>query len=312
MAATPIAFFGLKLVPGKVHRMDVFRDFKITNISYAEEPKAGSKTLVKVHHVRMPGFDDDQDDFDEDDESENDENEEEEEDSEKVYTLCSLSAGKVEQATVDLQFCEEELVGFSITGNTPVDLVGNYVASPDHYDQDPSSDEIYSDEEDDFSDEEAYGALMDESDLESDEEEEEDPSRFEELVQAKPNKAAIEMAPTPSKKRTADVAAVGGTPAKTEAKQLQKKLKGESAATTASPAQVVATPTKVTEAKIEKQTKTDKDAKPKTEVAAQKSVEKSGSKVSFIVPSFFLSTYTDHNSPFLLDDHNQTCIRSDH
>lgn len=279
MAATPIAFFGLKLVPGKVHRMDVFRDFKITNISYAEEPKAGSKTLVKVHHVRMPGFDDDQEDSDEESEKEDDE---EEEDAEKVYTLCSLSAGKVEQATVDLQFCEEELIGFSITGNTPVDLVGNYVAGPDHYDQDPSSDEIYSDDdEDDFSDEEAYGALMDEDD-ESDDDEEEDSSRFEELVQPKPKKAAIEAAPTPSKKRSADVAAAESTPAKTEAKQLQKKLKGEFGTPTASPAQVTVTPTKVTETKVEKQTKAAKDAKPQTEAAAQKSVEKPGSKVSRI------------------------------
>lgn len=268
--------------------MDVFRDFKITNISFAEEPKAGSKTLVKVHHVRMPGFDDDQDDSDDEDESEKDD-EDDEEDSEKVYTLCSLSAGKVEQVTVDLQFCEEELVGFSITGNTPVDLVGNYVAGPDHYDQEPSSDEMYSqDEDDEFSDEEAYRALMEEdSEMDTDDDEEEDPSRFEELIQPKVKKAieatpkqskkAVEAAPTPSKKRSADAPASEGTPT---TKQLQKKLKADIGTPTASPAQASATPSKVVESKVEKQTKAAKDAIPKTEVTEKKSVEKPGSKMT--------------------------------
>ena len=267
MAATPIGFFGLKLVPGKVHRMDVSRDFKITNVSYAEQPKTGTKTLVKIHYTHVPGF---EDEYDEEEEEEPKQTEDEDEVEEKVYTLCSLNASNKDHAVVDLQFCQEELIGFSITGDAPVDLVGNYVAPPDYFDQEPSDDELYSDEEDD--EDNMYGLDSDEFDEDDEDDEdddmEEDPDRFEELVESsasKPKKA-IQAPVAESKKRAAE------KPVKETA---AKKLKADAAAASAT-----STPTKVTETKVEKQTKSPKDSKPKTETVEKKTVEKPTSKVS--------------------------------
>ncbi|SAM73371.1 related to FK506-binding protein (FKBP) [Ustilago bromivora] len=240
MAATPIGFFGLKLVPGKVHRMDVSRDFKITNVSYVEQPKSGTKTLVKIHYTHVPGF---ENEYDEEEEAKDAEDGDKVE--EKVYTLCSLNAANKDHAVVDLQFCQEELIGFSITSDAPVDLVGNYVAPPDYYDQEPSDDELYSSDEDD-------------------EDMEEDPDRFEELVESstsKPKKAIEALAPVESKKRAAD------KPAK---ETSAKKLKADAATASAT-----STPTKVADTKVEKQTKSPKETKPKTET-----VEKPTSKMT--------------------------------
>ena len=279
MAATPIGFFGLKLVPGKVHRMDVSRDFKITNVSYADQPKVGTKTLVKIHYAHVPGFEDEYDEDEEDESKPEDEDEVEE----KVYTLCSLNAANKDHAVVDLQFCQEELIGFSITGDAAVDLVGNYVASPDYYDQEPSDDELYSDDEDD--EDNMYGLDsddFDEDDDEDDEDMEEDPDRFEELVEtaSKPKKA-IEAAPADSKKRAAD------KPIKETA---AKKLKADAVAASAA-----STPTKTSEAKAAKPTKSPKDTKQaKTETPEKKAVEKPASKVSStpgLQHSLFLDPY---------------------
>ncbi|KAJ9477148.1 FK506-binding nuclear protein [Pseudozyma hubeiensis] len=266
MSATPIGFFGLKLVPGKVHRMDVSRDFKITNVSYSDQPKSNTKTLVKIHYTHVPGF---EDDYDEDEDAESKDPEDEDEIEEKVYTLCSLNGSSKDHAVVDLQFCQEELIGFSITGDAPVDLVGNYVAPPDFFDQEPSDSELYSDDEDD--DEDMYGLDSDDFDEDDDEDDmEEGAERFEELVESaapKPKKA-IAAAPVPeSKKRVAE------TPAKETA---AKKLKADAVAA----ASATSTPTKVTETKVEKQAKSPKDTKPKTETVEKKVVEKPTSKMT--------------------------------
>lgn len=269
MSATPIGFFGLKLVPGKVHRMDVSRDFKITNVSYADQPKSNTKTLVKIHYTHVPGFEDDYDEDEEEQEPKNPENEDEIE--EKVYTLCSLNGSNKDHAVVDLQFCQEELIGFSITGDAPVDLVGNYVAPPDFFDQEPSDSELYSDDDDeegmyDLDDLDSDDFDEDEDDEDDDDEDmEEDPDRFEELVESsasKPKKAIAAAPAAESKKRAAE------KPVKEVA---AKKLKPEAA---------TSTPTKVTETKVEKQTKSPKDAKPKTETVEKKTVEKPASKMT--------------------------------
>ena len=214
MAAHPIGFFGLKLVPGEVQRLDVTRDFRLTNVSFADEVKAGTRALVKVHYTMPPEFDSDDEDEDEDDEKPIEEPEE------KTYTLCTLVAGKTEQAVVDLQFCEEEEVGFSITGSAAVDLVGNYVAPPDFYDQDPDSDEF--DSEDEY-DSDIYGDVdMDEDD---DEEAEDAEDRIQEIIETPAKKTAtakkaIEAAPaSASKKRAAEEEPV----TKNQKKKLEKK-----------------------------------------------------------------------------------------
>ncbi|PWY99122.1 hypothetical protein BCV70DRAFT_201340 [Testicularia cyperi] len=306
MAATPIAFFGLKLTPGKVQRMDVSRDFKVTNISYADEPKAGSKTLVKVHYTHIPGFDE-EDVYDDEDEKTDDKEQkqkdaEDEVDVEKVYTLCSLSAGKVEQAVVDLQFCQEELIGFSITGDTPVDLVGNYVASPDFYDQEPDSDEMFSDdeEEEDLTDGELYDSDMIEGDFEEDDDEdmEEDSTRFEEITEKPPKKQAkaIEAAPVAlpaSKKRAATVAEDKKS---SEAAASSKKLKGENGAAAAAPAKkAAAAAAKEKEATVAKAAKTT--TKDGADVKAKPAAKEDKMKVTKLPSGLEIQEKTSGNGP---------------
>ncbi|EST05545.1 Peptidyl-prolyl cis-trans isomerase, FKBP-type, domain protein [Kalmanozyma brasiliensis GHG001] len=269
MAATPIGFFGLKLVPGKIHRMDVSRDFKITNVSYADAPKSNTKTLVKIHYTHVPGFEEDYDEDEDADEEKNPEDEDEIE--EKVYTLCSLNGSNKDHAVVDLQFCQEELIGFSITGDAPVDLVGNYVAPPDFFDQEPSDSELYSDDSDD---EGMYDLDSDDFDSDDDEEDDdedmEDPARFEELVESKPKKAIAAAPVAESKKRVAE------KPAK---ETPVKKLKADAAA--APTASATSTPTKVADAKADKQTKTPKDVKsPAATVEKKTAADKPASKMT--------------------------------
>ena len=54
--AESIALFGLKVKPGDVHRMNIVRDFKVTNVSFAGDTlKGNSRAVVKVHLT--PSFD---------------------------------------------------------------------------------------------------------------------------------------------------------------------------------------------------------------------------------------------------------------
>ncbi|KAN0066466.1 peptidylprolyl isomerase fpr3 [Thecaphora frezii] len=288
--AQPVGFFGLRLEPGKTHRMEVTRDFRVTQVAFADEAKDGAKALVKVTYTSFPdSYSDDEDD--DDDEKSLPEPEE------KTYTLCTLISGRTEQERVDVQFCEEELVGFSVTGDTAVDLIGNYVAPPDFYDQEPGSDDEYdSEDEDDFDMNE-----MDEMDEdgEDDEDEEDTEGRFEEIEEstpAKKEKKAIEAAAAASeasaKKRAASEI---DSPASVLSKNQQKRLKKAEAASNSS------TPTKkATESPAKKETKADnaspakkdkaaeaakaakeaKEAKAKADAAAKKAAEKPAQKLS--------------------------------
>ncbi|PWN47204.1 hypothetical protein IE53DRAFT_390660 [Violaceomyces palustris] len=286
--ATPIGFFGLKLVPGEVHRMDVLRDFKITNVSYSDVPKGQARTVLKVHYTNQPDF-----------QQEEEDDVEEEEEEEKSYTLCTLIPEKVEQAVVNLQFCEEEEVGFSITGDNAVDLIGNYVAPPDYYDQDPDSD-----------DEEAlYGSDDDSEDFDDDDMieiedgDEEDEARFEEIKEdSEPKKKskAIESAPSKEKKRTAaqmdqeDDADTSMATAeqeqeeqedqeaskltKNQRKRLNKKIKTTEEETAAAASSSPAKSEKANNTKPKAETTTTSaakaDAKPAAQTEKKKAVEK--------------------------------------
>lgn len=135
----------LTLLPGEPVPIYVRRDFEITNAALGEELRSkDGRSVVKVTHNPLPPsafdsdseFDSDDEDFDgEDDDEEDDEEEdaEEEEDDddeeddedddeddedmmEETSVLCSLTAGKIEQASLNLTFVEGEVVIFEVTG----------------------------------------------------------------------------------------------------------------------------------------------------------------------------------------------------
>lgn len=131
--------------------MFVRRDFQITNAALGEELRSkDGRSVIKVTHSPIPLYpeDDSDDEYDsdmvigsdeEDDDEEDDEekaegaegaededdDEEDDEDEDSDYdelenqetsVLCSLTAGKTEQATLNLTFVEGEVVIFEVTG----------------------------------------------------------------------------------------------------------------------------------------------------------------------------------------------------
>ncbi|PSR92208.1 hypothetical protein PHLCEN_2v4738 [Hermanssonia centrifuga] len=147
---------------------------------------------------------------------EDDEEEEEEEDSEPITTvLCSLTPGKIEQATIDLILEEDQEIQFEAVGKNTVYLTGNFV------DQTPAH--AHGDEDDfsDLSDEDSYDLEDVSSDVEINPEDlEDDSARFEEINTEEP--------PKDSKKRPRDSDVTDADEpklSKAEKKKLSKKLK---------------------------------------------------------------------------------------
>jgi FK506-binding nuclear protein len=136
------------------------------------------------------GSDSEQGVYDEDEDSDSDVEGEMIEDE---FVICSLYPEKTEQAIIDLEFSVEEEIAFSVTGENDVELIGYYIQS-DPYDDDPDSDELYSDEDEYDSDE---LAMYDEED--SDEEMEDDQPRIKEILERAAAKAGSEA--SKSKKR---------------------------------------------------------------------------------------------------------------
>lgn len=321
----PIALFGLKVKPGDVHRMNVVRDFKVTNVSFAADTlKGNSRSVVKVHLT--PSFDhplNEQEEADQgvdEDESE-DEDEEEKEPEERSYVLCTLTPGKIEQVSVDIAFSEMEEVGFSVTGDNEVDLLGNFLASADEFDQPPYDSDSSDDDEDEYSDDDEYDSeemaadglddIMAEGDSDS-EEDEQGTSRFEELGDV-PSVAATEKAAASaaSKKRKAvadpepdvdvsmssvtapvtdselaKVAAAEGLDAtklsKAQRKRLNKKIKGEAADADAS---VVSATSEKPASKATETVKSTVVQDGKAKTAAKEVTAKDGKQVSIRIQS---------------------------
>ena len=170
--SAPVEFFTLRLLPGEIYHLDTIRDLQITNVSYSEPEnlKGKKRSVLRVHYAGNPiDLEDDEDveiedddedereddeDEEEDDEDEDDDDEEEEDDDEEddivdmeprvpiftdddSYVVCSLIPEKVEQVTLNLQISEEEEVGLSVSGDEPVDIIGNYLLPTSLNDLDP-------------------------------------------------------------------------------------------------------------------------------------------------------------------------------
>lgn len=182
--SAPVEFFTLRLLPGEIYHLDTIRDLQITNVSYSEPEnlKGKKRSVLRVHYAGNPiDLEDDEDveiedddedereddeDEEDDDEDEDDDDEEEEDDDDEddivdmeprvpiftdddSYVVCSLIPEKVEQVTLNLQISEEEEVGLSVSGDEPVDIIGNYLLPTSLNDLDPELLGELEDEEDD-------------------------------------------------------------------------------------------------------------------------------------------------------------------
>jgi len=183
--SAPVEFFTLRLLPGEIYHLDTIRDLQITNVSYSEPEnlKGKKRSVLRVHYAGNPiDLEDDEDieiedddederededeDEDEEDEEDDEEDDEEEDDDDEddivdmeprvpiftdddSYVVCSLIPEKVEQVTLNLQISEEEEVGLSVSGDEPVDIIGNYLLPTSLNDLDPELLGELEDEEDD-------------------------------------------------------------------------------------------------------------------------------------------------------------------
>lgn len=149
-------------------------DLRITNIALGEElaDESGRTTVKLIYRPPIARDSDDEDEDEDDDESDPSKDL-------SVTVLCSLTPGKIEQATVDIVLDQDEEYLIEIVGKNTVHLTGNYI------DQMPPDQVPYNDEDEDDSDEEAYDLREVSSDVEYDPDEMEIPSedegRFEEV-----------------------------------------------------------------------------------------------------------------------------------
>ncbi|KAI0093176.1 hypothetical protein BDY19DRAFT_989841, partial [Irpex rosettiformis] len=153
-----------------------------------------------------------------------DEDEDEDEDSDRLApvatVLCSLTPGKIEQATLDIILEGGQAVAFENTGKNVIYITGNFIDQVPH-DDPPSEDELGIPEDD----EEAFRLEDVSSDVEVEadglaDDEEEDVSMGEPEPQEQPPKAN-------SKKRHLDEDAKEKNDLSKAEKKKQKKLKGE-------------------------------------------------------------------------------------
>jgi len=257
---TTVATWGIKLAPGTT-KFDSFPDeeelniiLRITNAALGENfADPNGRTVVKI--TKMKGGMDISDDEEDEEASESADAEE--------FVLCSLTPGKIEQVTLNVEF-GPDLVQFEVIGKNEVHLLGNWI--------DTSSDEPPFDSDDD-SDEDNEGAFrledvssdveMDPNELalDDDDDEDTDGSRFEELVGAAGNK-----------KRSADAmeedVAMDGL-SKKQKKKLAKKLKnadGDAVATSVMSATSVTSVDAGASPDSKKKEKKDKKEKKEKEV----------------------------------------------
>ncbi|ODN81712.1 FK506-binding protein 4 [Cryptococcus amylolentus CBS 6039] len=176
-----------------------------------EDEEKPAKKEKKVAAAEEEG--DDEEDSEEDSDFEDELNE--------TNVLCSLTAGKTEQASLNLTFVRGEVALFEVTGENAVHLMGNYI-NQDEYDSDDS----------DFEGDDDYSDIYDSEDLlESDDEE--PTAKITEVEEPKPKKEVKAVEAKPAQKRKAEELE---SPAKTEAtenlskaqkKKLAKKAKTE-------------------------------------------------------------------------------------
>lgn len=210
-----VEVWSFELAGNSEEAISLAADVRVTNVAFGEDlAEANGRSVIKLGYLAIS--DEAFDEVESDDE--------EPEVPEPKFTttvLAPLTAGKVEQATVNIVLLEGKDYVLTNTGKNTVFISGNYIQ---HDNQDP-----YGNEELDSDDEEAYDLEDVSSDVEMNPDElddlESDSSRFEEVV---------EEAPKPAKRpRDSDVAA---EKPKEPKNKKAKKLKAEDGKAVPAPA----------------------------------------------------------------------------
>ncbi|TEB38357.1 FKBP-like protein [Coprinellus micaceus] len=210
-----VEVWSLKLEGGAEEAITPPADIRITNISFGEDlADANGRSVIKLGYNAITA-----DDLEE--------KEEEEEDTPQgTYTttvLAPLTAGRIEQAIVNLVLLEDRDYVLSNNGKNVVYLTGNYIK---HDDEDPYGDgELDSDEEGYDLDDVSSDVEMNPEDLEA-LELESNSSRFEEVKEEAPKSA--------KRGRESDAAAEKPKEAK---EKKNKKLKAEDGKAAPAPAE---------------------------------------------------------------------------
>ncbi|KAH9083500.1 hypothetical protein EDB83DRAFT_21197 [Lactarius deliciosus] len=232
-----VALWSIVVKPGEAVSVIPQGDLVITNAALgAELADSHGRTSVKLTYTRPVKVDADSDE------------EEEEEGAAQVETvLCSLTPGKIEQSILNLTFEEDDEFLLEVVGKNEVYLTGNYIdQAPD---QVPYNDE--SDQEDEYAlDEVSSDVEMDPADmvgLPSDEDEDGDVGRFEEVVSEE--ESGLEKS---AKRPRESNATEQDAPTSDKPSKKAKKLKAENGA---------AVPVSSTEGEPSKKSKKDKKKK---------------------------------------------------
>ncbi|KAH9176333.1 hypothetical protein EDB89DRAFT_2112777 [Lactarius sanguifluus] len=210
-----VALWSIVVKPGEAVSVIPQGDLVVTNAALgAELVDSHGRTSVKLTYTRPVKVDDDSDE------------EGEEEGAAQVETvLCSLTPGKIEQSILNLTFEEDDEFLLEVVGKNEVYLTGNYIdQAPD---QVPYNAE--SDQEDEYAlDEVSSDVEMDPADmvgLPSDEDEDEDVGRFEEVVSEEESRLE-KSAKRPRESNTTEQDA----PTNDKPSKKTKKLKAENGA----------------------------------------------------------------------------------
>ncbi|KAJ3791020.1 hypothetical protein GGU10DRAFT_338461 [Lentinula aff. detonsa] len=138
-----IAPWGVELEGGKTVEIRPPSDLKITNVALGDVlADANERTTFKLGIPLLSESEDDEDD--EDDEGN------EEEDKMQTLTICSLTAGKIEQANVEIIILQDQLHKFQIVGKNTICLTGYYIDQ--NFDESPDLSGFSDDEDEDVHD----------------------------------------------------------------------------------------------------------------------------------------------------------------
>jgi FK506-binding nuclear protein len=163
-----VALWSIALAPGVTESIIPQSDLRITNVALGDQlvDESGRTSVKFTYNTPIKMDEDDDDDKDAPEPL-------------STTVLCSLTPGKIEQATVDLILEEDEEFLFEVVGKNTVYLTGNYI------DQTPPDNAPFGDDSGEDDDEEAFDLREVSSDVEinPDELDSDDEGRFEEVVE---------------------------------------------------------------------------------------------------------------------------------
>ncbi|KAJ3863156.1 hypothetical protein EV359DRAFT_82631 [Lentinula novae-zelandiae] len=144
-----LGVWGIELEGGKTVEICPPQDIKITNVALGDVlVDTNERTSFKLGFPLLGEDSDDEDDEDDEDEDQDKAKDEKN----AVVTVCSLTAGKIEQANVDIILLDEQVYKFQVVGKNTICLSGYYVDQTANEPPEESGFPGFSDEEDDDED----------------------------------------------------------------------------------------------------------------------------------------------------------------